>query len=181
MPQQPVTGLLPAPLRAAPTPGESYVLDEDSRIDARPGTERVARWLRATVGAATGLPLAPNTGEGNHIVLELDPGLGERLGPEGYRIVIDGLAVVVQGGGEPGLFWGAQTLRQLLGPDAFRRAPIDPDRRAWSLPAIGVEDAPRFAWRGMMLTWPATSCPRTAYSPTSTCWPPTSSTCSIST
>ncbi|RNF90371.1 beta-N-acetylhexosaminidase [Streptomyces botrytidirepellens] len=153
MNRQPATGLLPAPLRAAPTPGggEGCVLDEHSQIDARPGTERVARWLRATVGAATGLPLAPLTDASNRIVLELDPGVGERLGPEGYRIVIDRLAVVIQGGGEAGLFWGAQTLRQLLGPDAFRRAPIDPERRAWSLPALDVEDAPRFAWRGLML------------------------------
>ncbi|WP_055555526.1 beta-N-acetylhexosaminidase [Streptomyces sp. NBRC 110028] len=148
-------GLLPAPLRAAPTPGggQDHVLDEDTRLDARPGTERVARWLRTAVGAATGLPLAHRTGDGDgdHIVLEIDPALGARLGPEGYRLVIDGLAVVLRGGGEPGLFWGAQTLRQLLGPDAFRRAPIDPDRRAWSLPALDIEDAPRFAWRGMML------------------------------
>ncbi|MEU1806010.1 beta-N-acetylhexosaminidase [Streptomyces sp. NPDC019937] len=146
-------GLLPAPLRAAPTPGggRGHVLDEHTRLDARPGTERVARWLRAAVGAATGLPLAPHTGDGDPIALEIDPALGARLGPEGYRLVIDGRAVVLRGGGEPGLFWGAQTLRQLLGPDAFRRAPIDPDRREWSLPALDVEDAPRFAWRGMML------------------------------
>ncbi len=53
------------------------------------------------------------------------------------------------GGGPDGLFWGAQTLRQLLGPDAFRRAPL-PDRR-WRLPLVRVEDAPRFRWRGLML------------------------------
>ncbi|MGW2329063.1 beta-N-acetylhexosaminidase [Streptomyces sp. NPDC001700] len=154
MPQQPVTDLLPAPLRAAPTPGggEGHVLDEDTRIDARPGAERVARWLRATVGAATGLPLSPHTGgSSGGIVLGLDTGLRERLGPEGYRIVVDGHTVVIEGGGEPGLFWGAQTLRQLLGADAFRRAPLDPDRREWALPALSVEDAPRFGWRGLML------------------------------
>jgi hexosaminidase len=167
MPQQPVTDLIPAPCRAWHTgPGDGCVLDEHTGLDARPGAERVARWLRATVGAATGLPLAPyagdgrtgdgrtgdgRTGGGSRIVLGLDPGIGERLGPEGYRIAVDGSAAVIEGGGEPGLFWGAQTLRQLLGPDAFRRAPIGPDRRAWSLPALGVEDAPRFAWRGLML------------------------------
>lgn len=153
MPQQPVTDLIPAPLRAVPTlgGGEGYVLDEDSQLEAGPGTERVARWLRATVGAATGLRLDPHTDDWNRIVLELDPELGERLGPEGYSICVDGHAVVIKGGGEPGLFWGAQTLRQLLGPDAFRRAPIDPGHREWSVPALYVEDAPRFAWRGLML------------------------------
>jgi len=153
MPQQPVTDLIPAPLRAVPTlgGGEGYVLDEDSQLEAGPGTERVARWLRATVGAATGLRLDPHTDDWNRIVLELDPALRERLGPEGYSLCVDGHAVVIKGGGEPGLFWGAQTLRQLLGPDAFRRAPIDPGHREWSVPALYVEDAPRFAWRGLML------------------------------
>ncbi|MCC3777586.1 beta-N-acetylhexosaminidase [Streptomyces sp. UNOB3_S3] len=143
--------LIPAPVsvREVPPPGR-YVLDENTRIEARPGTEGVARWLRATVGAATGLPLAPGDDDDNRIVLAVDPALGRRLGPEGYRIVVDGHAVRVDGGGSAGVFWAAQTLRQLLGPDAFRRAPVTA-RREWTLPCAVIEDAPRFAWRGVLL------------------------------
>lgn len=54
------------------------------------------------------------------------------------------------GASAAGLFRGAQTLRQLLGPDAYRRAPL-PGRPAWELLYATVEDGPRFAWRGMML------------------------------
>ncbi len=60
----------------------------------------------------------------------------------------DGRAVV-RGGGPAGVFWGAQTLRQLLGPDAFRRAPLW--RTGWVLPGCEIEDAPRFGWRGVLL------------------------------
>ncbi|MFI9200036.1 beta-N-acetylhexosaminidase [Streptomyces sp. NPDC053048] len=143
--------LIPAPRRVkdVPPPGR-YVLDEETLIEAWPGTEDVARWLRATVGAATGLPLAPGDDDDNRIVLAVDPAIERELGPEGYRIVVDGYALRVDGGSTAGVFWAAQTLRQLLGPDAFRRAPVTP-RREWSVPTCVIEDAPRFAWRGVLL------------------------------
>ncbi|MDX2297026.1 MULTISPECIES: tetratricopeptide repeat protein, partial [Streptomyces] len=48
-------------------------------------------------------------------------------------------------------FWtvGAQTLRQLLGPDAYRRAPLP--GRTWALPYTEIADRPRFGWRGLLL------------------------------
>ncbi|MFJ3302711.1 beta-N-acetylhexosaminidase [Streptomyces sp. NPDC086549] len=140
-----------------PAPGNSYwneagyaSLDAETKLAARPGTEGVARWLRATVGAATGLPLAEGSGadnsSANSIVLSIEPGLP----PEGYRIVVDGYAHRIEGGSAAGVFWGAQTFRQLLGPDAFRRAPVRPDQ-GWELPLVTIEDSPRFRWRGLML------------------------------
>ncbi|WKX70610.1 beta-N-acetylhexosaminidase [Streptomyces sp. XD-27] len=154
------TDLIPAPRSVSwvpPAPGH-HPLDAETLIEARPGTEGVARWLRSTVGAATGLPLAEgNAGgnedgndDGNRIVLDISPEIAARLGPEGYRIVIDGYAIRVDGGSAAGLFWAAQTFRQLLGPDAFRRAPVRP-RRAWPVPMVVIEDAPRFRWRGLLL------------------------------
>ncbi|MCC2275788.1 beta-N-acetylhexosaminidase [Streptomyces sp. ET3-23] len=134
--------LIPAPHHVRSTGHRA--LGADTRIDAHPGTEDVARWLRTTVGAATGLPLAP--GKGNGIVLRVDPSLA----PEAYRLVIDDDTVDMAGGSPAGVFWAAQTFRQLLGPDAFRRAPLRPDRQ-WTVPLTVVEDAPRFAWRGLLL------------------------------
>ena len=140
------TDLIPAPRTLLGGEPGCRSLDEGTRLDAGPGTEGVARWLRATIGAATGLPLADGRGTGNGIVLAVDPDLP----PEGYRLVIDGSAVRIRGGSAAGVFWGAQTLRQLLGPDAFRRAALRPGR-GWDLPQITVEDSPRFPWRGLML------------------------------
>ncbi|WP_037675351.1 beta-N-acetylhexosaminidase [Streptomyces griseus] len=148
------TSLVPAPNRLSdslPGGGAGYVIDEETGIEARPGTERVARWLRSTVGAATGLPLPPRTGDGNRIHLCILPELAEELGgPESYRLSADGHRLAIDGASEAGLFWGAQTLRQLLGPDAFRRAPVS-GRREWEVPAVTVHDSPRFRWRGLML------------------------------
>ncbi|MEV7685930.1 beta-N-acetylhexosaminidase [Streptomyces bungoensis] len=146
--------LIPAPGRVtAPPPGGAapHVVDADTGIDATGGTERVARWLRTTVGAATGLPLAPHRGSGSRVLLRVLPALAGELGSdEGYRLTADGPLLTIDGASEAGLFWGAQTLRQLLGPDAFRRAPVT-GRTAWEIPAVTVHDAPRFRWRGLLL------------------------------
>ncbi|WP_255953039.1 beta-N-acetylhexosaminidase [Streptomyces odontomachi] len=149
--------LIPAPRRALPAPSSGRLaLGAQAVLTAAPGTEDTARWLRGTVGAATGLPLPDGTSGGGTapgvtrdqgaVVLGLDPGLGR----EAYRLVVDGAGVRIDGGDPAGVFWGAQTLRQLLGPEAFRRAPVDAGR-TWSVPLGVVEDEPRFAWRGMLL------------------------------
>ncbi|MEU1404487.1 beta-N-acetylhexosaminidase [Streptomyces sp. NPDC005728] len=138
--------MIPAPARCSWNTLGHTCLDSDTALEARPGTEGAARWLRATVGAATGLPF-PEGGDGaNRLVLSIETDLP----PEGYRLVNDDGPYLIQGGSAAGVFWGAQTFRQLLGPDAFRRAPVRPGQD-WDLPQITVEDSPRFRWRGLML------------------------------
>ncbi|WAL95787.1 beta-N-acetylhexosaminidase [Streptomyces sp. Je 1-369] len=139
--------LIPAPARAEATQSSSFVIDADTTLWAGPGTESTERWLRAALGAALGLSLRPGAeGAANSLALRVD----DSLEPEAYRLTVDGDRVEIQGGAGAGVFWGAQTLRQLVGPDAFRRARLRPGAEH-SVPACVVEDAPRFGWRGMML------------------------------
>ncbi|GGU13016.1 beta-N-acetylhexosaminidase [Streptomyces coeruleorubidus] len=143
----PNTDVIPAPLSVETGDGQGFLLDAGTGIEAGPGTEQVARWLRGTVGAATGLPLDPHTGDARRVRLRILPALG---GPEAYRLTADAERVLIEGASPAGLFWGAQTFRQLLGPDAFRRAPVT-RRQEWEVPAVTIHDAPRFRWRGLML------------------------------
>ncbi|GGW52831.1 beta-N-acetylhexosaminidase [Streptomyces griseoloalbus] len=144
-----MTELIPAPRSVVAGSGEVR-LTAHSRIHAGTGTEGVGHWLRTVLRQATGLPLREgrelDATEPDGIGLRLDPGLG----PEAYRLVSDRGGVLVEGGSAAGVFLGAQTLRQLLGPDAFRRAPLRRDR-VWTVPHVTVEDGPRFRWRGLML------------------------------
>ncbi|MEU1038725.1 beta-N-acetylhexosaminidase [Streptomyces sp. NPDC005551] len=140
--------VIPAP-RAVTGPSHGEVpLDRATALWAAPGTDGTERWLRSVLGAALGLPLPPGGADGpNTLRLRLDDGLEA----EAYRLVAStGRGVEITGGSAAGVFWGAQTLRQLLGPDAFRRAPVRPDARL-AVPRCAIEDAPRFPWRGMML------------------------------
>ncbi|UJV43141.1 beta-N-acetylhexosaminidase [Streptomyces sp. AMCC400023] len=141
--------LIPAPRALDATAGEVR-LTALSRLHASEGTEDVGHWLGTVLRDATGLPLReghePDDTRGDGIRLRIDPGLG----PEAYRLVSDSSGVLVEGGDAAGVFWGAQTLRQLLGPEAYRRAPLGRDR-VWSVPYVTVEDAPRFRWRGLLL------------------------------
>jgi len=144
-----VTELIPAPRSVVAGSGEVR-LTAHSQLYAGTATEGVGRWLRTVLWQATGLPLQEgrelDDAAGDGIGLQLDPGLG----PEEYRLVSDGNGVLIEGGSAAGVFWGAQTLRQLLGPDAYRRAPLD-RVRTWAVPYLTIEDSPRFRWRGLML------------------------------
>ncbi|MFI9061249.1 beta-N-acetylhexosaminidase [Streptomyces sp. NPDC053429] len=139
--------LIPAPRRAGfRDAGPRLALGPATALAAGPGTEGVARWLRRELGAATGFAFPdPAPGARGAVRLELDAGLGG----EEYRLTIGEDGARLAGGAAAGVFWAAQTLRQLLGPDAFRRAPLP--ERVWELPHGAMEDGPRFGWRGMML------------------------------
>ncbi|MET8576423.1 beta-N-acetylhexosaminidase [Streptomyces sp. NPDC005012] len=141
--------VIPLP-RSAEAPGPSAVpLTARTTLWAAPGTEDTALWLRTALGAAYGLPLPPGTGDPDPAAVRLL--LDDALEPEEYRLHADAATgVEIRGGGPAGVLWGAQTLRQLLGPDAFRRAPVRPDATP-AVPSTRIEDAPRFRWRGLLL------------------------------
>ncbi|MFD0342041.1 beta-N-acetylhexosaminidase [Streptomyces sp. NPDC127117] len=144
----PAPDLIPAPVRAAGEGRCGFLFGPSTTITAAPGTENTERWLRTTLGAAFGLPLAPG---GEHATDTVRLGMDPALEPEGYRLSTKaGTGVEITGGSPAGVFWGAQTLRQLLGPEAFRRAPVSPGTQR-AIPFADIEDAPRFPWRGMML------------------------------
>ena len=58
--------------------------------------------------------------------------------PESYRLVVDGEHVTITAPDDAGLFYGAVTLWQLTSADG-------------TVPAVTIDDAPRFGWRGLML------------------------------
>ena len=83
----------------------------------------------------------------NSISLKLDASL-TRLGNEGYVLDVTPQRVVIRAPHEAGIFYGVQTLRQLFPPAVFSSLKAN---GVWQLPAVHIEDQPRFGWRGAML------------------------------
>lgn len=140
--------ILPAPARFEPREG-AFVLGPATRIVASGEALPLAETLRQTLRPATNLPLPilPK-GDRDAIHLSLDPRAAS-LGPEGYALEVRPARVELRALRPAGLFYGLQTLRQLLPSAVFRQAPVP--GAAWRLPACAVEDAPRFPWRGSHL------------------------------
>ena len=74
------------------------------------------------------------------------------LGPEGYDLTVSSAGILLTAPREAGLFYGLQTLRQLLPVSAYVVA-SNPAKRtvAGVVPALHIRDQPRFGWRGLML------------------------------
>ena len=139
-------GLVPAP--ASPQGGDGVVVVPDgARVAADAALAPAARWWRRVMEDAFGVQLVP-TDDATHADIVFTAGSGLPAG--GYRIEVgDGVggAVRVVAADLAGAHAAAQSLRQLAGPQAFRRAGSAPI----VLPRCTVEDAPRYGWRGVLL------------------------------
>lgn len=71
------------------------------------------------------------------------------LGKEGYQLSVSNHGVVVSAAEPAGLFYGLQTLYQLLPPE-IEGSTLSPNT-IWTLPGVEIKDKPRFPWRGMHL------------------------------
>lgn len=145
--QAPLPAIVPAPRLAEPRPGV-FTLVRGTVVDAGPGAEAVGRQVADLVAPATGWRLAMGSGGRSRIVLRRDRAL-RALGPEGYVLDVAPGRVTMRAPEAAGLFYALQSFRQLLPPAIERRAPVR--AVAWTVPAVRIEDAPRFAWRGSHL------------------------------
>jgi hexosaminidase len=71
------------------------------------------------------------------------------LGNEGYQLVSDVKGVQITANKPAGLFYGIQTLMQLLPKEIESSQAVTSVN--WKVPYAQITDNPRFAWRGMML------------------------------
>ncbi len=128
----------------------SFPLTCDTAIVSNAQTREVGELLAGALSPALGfsLPMLPEASPASGaLVLDTDPGLVD-LGTEGYRLGVTPQQVTISGSTATGVFYGTQTLRQLLPAEIFSPTPV---RRIWDIAAVVIEDAPRFPWRGFML------------------------------
>ncbi len=71
------------------------------------------------------------------------------LADEAYSILVSPRNAVIRANGLNGVFYALETLRQMLPTAIYGNRQALNER--WTLPCCLIEDAPRFAWRGMHL------------------------------
>ena len=152
-------GLIPRPQRLETRPG-AFTLDSGTIIWTDLASATTGRQLARYLEPGTGFALSVRSGgapprdvgsrRGAGVIeLRRDSSLAAALGTEGYRLTVRPGRVVARAAGDAGLFYAVQTMRQLLPPAVFREAPLP--NVAWTMPAVDIEDAPRFPWRGAHL------------------------------
>jgi hexosaminidase len=132
------------------TRGEgSFSVGPDTRIVASAGAEAIGHDLAKALAPATGFDLGIDSTDraSNVIRLTLQP--GEAIPSEGYRLQVQPDSIDITASSPAGLFYGVQTLRQLLPMEIFSQAKVD--HVAWNVPCVLIEDHPHFRWRGMLL------------------------------
>lgn len=127
--------VIPAPQEVVAGKGASFVLTAETPIiyageDA--DMQRNAEFLAGYLG------LSDITAEAADKGIRLERGL-ESENPEAYRLIVDKDGIVIEGASAAGVFYGIQTLRKAVPADWTEKVCI---------PAVTVNDAPRFAYRG---------------------------------
>ena len=127
------------------------VLSDPSSVELRSVVELLLVPLRSASGLP--LPIAADAQDNvaNSMLFRLEQG-GDSAQSESYRLVVTQRGVVLSAPALVGLFRGSQTLRQLLPSQLeqpVRAQALSP--ALWSIPAVTIEDAPRFRYRGVLI------------------------------
>lgn len=132
----------------------AFKLIADTRIYVDSASRATGKFLTERLRPATGYPFKTSTKffGGAAIpggILLTTKNADTNLGPEGYELTVAPDSIVIRAPTQAGLFYGVQTLLQLLPPEIFSPNPVH--NIAWQISCVQIEDWPRFKWRGFML------------------------------
>ena len=139
--------IIPQPRHFVAGEGQ-FELTAATAVAATPATAQVAELLVSQLRHATGfpLPVRHDVAGPSIIQLRLNADIPHE---EGYRLTVSADGVELAARSAAGLFRGVQSLLQLFDRSPFASA--DPAKSVWTLPAVRIDDHPRFAWRDLML------------------------------
>lgn len=138
--------------------GGSFELNSFSIIEIAEknnNLQMVARYLAQQLLRTTGYPIRvqlpsdPKDSRGSTIALSLNRKEDARIGNEGYTLEVGTGIVVLRANKPAGLFYGIQTLLQLMPKEVESNEMVK--KNFWIIPGVKITDYPRFGWRGLML------------------------------
>ena len=132
--------VIPRPLEVSPEKGEFVVTPKTVISVADESLVRPAEIFAGYVAAEENMTLAVEKGGKKGIVLALD----STLGKEEYTLDVTSKGVSIKGGTPQGVFYGLQSLRQMLSAG-------EPAKKGVELQAVSIKDKPLLGYRGAML------------------------------
>ncbi|MGV8978090.1 MAG: family 20 glycosylhydrolase [Cellulomonas sp.] len=142
-----VIGVIPRPHVCEPSDEAPFEVTSSTAIVVRPTPEEITLAVVAAdlLSSGAGSPVEiryVDDGSAGVIVLRLTPN-GSAADDERYTLTVTAARIVIDAPRRSGLVHGLATLRQLMRPVG-----VGADRRLVA-PAIRIEDAPRYRWRGL--------------------------------
>lgn len=141
--------IIPKPTKVVAGVG-TFTLTRDTVLVADDAAERVeAQKFADAIATSTGFKarVVTKVGRGSAITFNIDS--RATTGDEGYKLSVTPLNVAITAAKPAGLFYGTQTLRQLLPTKIYARTPQA--GVTWQVAAVSIEDRPHFKWRGLMM------------------------------
>ncbi len=143
--------LIPQPVSLLTGPG-SFALPADLGIITGSNAEvkKIAGLLSKKLSTVTGRQVVLKEGSGitsKSIFLSLSS--DKSIPKEGYRLKVGADGISIIGSDPAGIFYGVQTLYQLMPKEIGGKTKAT--SVVWTIPAVTIEDHPRFGWRGLML------------------------------
>ena len=143
--------LIPKPVSLVTKAGQfvlpaHVVIVADNNEAVKKLANRLADVIKTTTGKSATVQ-STKTSVANSIRLQLTT---SKFTPaEGYKLDVSPTGVLLEASTPAGLFYGTQTLLQLLPPEINSKTTVS--KKIWSIPTLAIVDSPRFGWRGVML------------------------------
>lgn len=149
------TNVIPRPAHVQKTAG-TFQLTSVMSILVEDGSDQlleVANALADILNPATGFDLTVSTTIATvppvNSILLTTAGSDASFGEEGYELISTPDTLLIRAPQAAGVFYGIQTLRQLLPYQIERDSVVS--GVDWSFSCVSIQDQPRFTWRGMHL------------------------------
>ena len=146
--------IIPLPVEMTIHEGE-FVINADTQIYYQINLKEQAEYFNMFFQSATNLLLemveaeSPPDQSVPGMFLGIIDKESSQIPFEGYSLQITTFNIQIEGSDVVGVFYGIQTLRQLL-PSVIE-SPVPKSDISWAVPCLNIRDYPRFHWRGFML------------------------------
>jgi hexosaminidase len=146
--QNPAIQLIPQPVEIQQSDG-SFLLTKTATIgfDSEQ-SGKIAEMLSQKLNLSTGFSIKAQQGNAGTIQFNLNKVPVALIGKEGYTLISTTNGVVITANAPAGLFYGMETLLQLLPKEIESKTAVNVP---WTIPSVKITDYPRFGWRGIML------------------------------